>query len=323
MSDKAIITNASQFVNDASMVGVDVTSGIITNATLRHEEHVRYDDKLVMVARQRLNGIADLQRAGLVVPLGGLGVMLSMYERAGDMTAAAVNMDGMTDSQKDRLTFDEVGVPIPIFHKDWSLNKRQLEASRTRGEPLSTTQVAISTRIVADSLEDCLFNGLPSLVVDGKTIYGYTTHPDRNTVTLSGSGWATATGRDIIGDTKNMLQAAYDDNKFGPFVMYVAKDIWAEIQMDYNDNKGDKTYKERIESFSDISEVKAGDSLPAGHVVLVQMTEDVVDLAVAQDIVNLEWQTNPMQSLFKVYGAMAPRVKADKNGSCGIVHGSV
>lgn len=317
------IIEATEFVAQANAAGVDVVNGLVVNATLRHEEHLRYDDRLLMIARQRLNGIADLQRMGLVVPLGGIGVMLSIYERAGDMTAAAVNMDGVTMSQKDRLTFDEVGVPIPIFHKDWSLNKRQLEASRTRGEPLSVSQVGIATRIVADSLEDCLFNGVPNFIVDGKQIYGYTNHPNRNTVTLAGSGWGTATGRDIIGDMKNMLDAAYADNKFGPFCLYVAKDIWADIQMDYSTEKGDKTFKERIEAFADISEVKAGDSLAAGNVVLVQLTEDVVDLAVAQDVVNLEWSNNPMQTLFKVYGAMAPRVKADKNGSCGIVHGSV
>ena len=37
---------------------------------------------------------------------------------------------------------------------------------------------------------------------------------------------------------------------------------------------------------------------------------------------NIEWQSNPMQSIFKVYTAMAPRIKADKNGSCGVIHGS-
>ena len=321
-TDASTVTDVGTFAQQASAVGVNLETGVTINATLRHEEHLRYDDKLVKIARQRLNGIADLQRMGLVMPVGGLGVTLSMYERAGDMTAAAINMDGMTDTEKDRLTFDEIGVPIPIFHKDWSLNKRQLEASRTRGEPLSTSQIAIATRLVADSLENALFNGVPNLIVDNRQIYGYTNHPNRNTVSLAGSGWTTSTGRDIIGDTKNMLQAAYNDNMFGMFMMYVAKDIWAEIQLDYNDDKGDKTFKERIESFADISEVKAGDSLPNGNVVLVQMTEDVVDLAVAQDIVNIEWMNNPMQTQFKVYGALAPRVKADKDGRCGVVHAS-
>lgn len=321
MNTQADVSGAQDFVANANDAGTNVLDAFVSNHnTLRHEEYLRYDEKLVNVARQRLNGITDLQSAGLIVPLGGLGIMLSNWERAGDMTAAVANMDGMTEGQKDRLTFDEVGVPIPIFSKDWALNKRQLEASRTRGEPLSTAQVAIATRIVADKLEDVLFNGLAQLKVDGKMIYGYTNYPDRNTVEL-GQSWATD-GSTIINDTKNMLQAAYNDNRFGPFTMYVAKDIWAEIQMDYSDQKGDKTYMERITAFADISSVKAGDSLKNGNVLLVQMTDDVVDIAVAQDIVNIEWTNNPMQTMYKVYAAMAPRMKSDRNGSCGIVHGT-
>lgn len=297
-----------------------VNGQLVTNAsTLRHEEHKRYDQKLVQIARQRLNGIDDLRRRGLVTNLGGLGVILSMYERVGDMTQATVSMDGLTPAQKDRLTFDEVGVPIPVFHEDWSLNLRQIEASRTRGEPLPTTQIAVATRLVADRMEDALFNGIPGLVVDGKQVYGYTTHPDRNTGSVT-AAWATATGVQIVGDVKLMLQQAYDDNFFGPFVIYVAKDIWANIQTDYSASKGDNTIADRIEAFRDIAEVRPGDALPSGNVTMVQMTEDVVDLAVAQDIRNIQWQTNPMKTDYKVFSVLAPRIKSEKNGKSGIVH---
>ena len=321
MTEAEITTSADEFKALADKVGADIfTNGLTTNSTLRHEEWERYDAKLLQIARQRLNGIADLQSNGLTFDVGGLGVMLSLYERVGDMTAAEINMDGMTDAQKDRVTFDQVGVPIPIFHKDWTLNKRQLLASRTRGEGLDVTQMAIATRLVMDSLEDCLFNGISNFTVDGKDIYGYRTHPNRNTEDLT--DWTNAAARKIVEDVKKMLDKAYADNMFGPFTIYVSKNIWAEIQLDYNDQKGDRTYKERIEAFADISMVKPGDSMPADQVVMVQLTDDVVDLAVGQDIVNVEWQTHPMQSQFKVYGAMAPRVKADKDGHSGIVHGS-
>ena len=319
------VLNHLDFLNQAANAGSNplIANGVTANdSTLRHEEHLRYDERLLMIARQRLNGIADLRAHGLVMNLGGLGTMLSMYERSGDMTAASINMDGMTDAQKDRVTYDEVGVPVPIFHKDWSINIRQLEASRTRGEPLSTTQIGIATRIVTDSMESALFNGIPNFVYDGKQVYGYTNFPHRNTVTLTAS-WATANGSQIVSDVKRMLQAAYNDDRFGPFTLYVAKDIWANIQEDYSTEKGDNTIMDRIEAFRDVTMVKPGDYLPAGNVVLVQMTDDVVDMVVGQDIVNIQWMTNPMQTIYKVYSCCAPRIKADRNNSCGVVHGSV
>ena len=319
----APVVNLREFSNNAMNNGADITGAFnANNSTLRHEEWKRYDDRLQMVARERLGGIDDLRMAGLVVPLGGLGTTLSLYERVNDMTAAEMDMEAANPAQNDRVTFDEVGVPIPIIHKDWQLNIRQIEASRTRGEPLPTTHMTIATRQVRNSIENMLFNGAANIRVGNAPIYGYTTFPQRNTTTLSGTGWATATGRDVIGDTKAMLDSMYEDNRFGPFTMYVAKDLWAALQLDYSTEKSSKTFLNRIEDFRDISMVKPGDFLADGNIVLVQLQEDVVDLAVGQDIVNIQWMTNPMITQYKVFGACAPRIKADRNGSCGIVHAS-
>ncbi len=294
---------------------------IVANATtLRHDEGKRYDDALLGVARMRLNGIEDLRRAGLVVPLGGLGTILSMYERVGDMTGAVMDMDGRTRSQGDRLTFDEVGVPIPIIHKEWELGERALLASRQRGAGLDTTQMAVTASVVLETMEDMLFNGAPNFKVAGLGIYGYTTHPNRNTYTLL-ADWVVDAGAAIITDVKALLNAMLNDKKYGPYVLYVAKDIMVNLQSDYSAAKGDNTILKRILAFEDIKAVKSSDVLAAGTLVLVQMDSQTVDLAVGCDIRNLQWSTHPMSTDFMIFSAMAPRIKADRDGNCGIVHG--
>ena len=127
----------------------------------------------------------------------------------------------------------------------------------------------------------------------------------------------------MTGDVGKMLAAAYGDNYFGPFYLYVAKNVWAAIQQDYSSEKAG-TFKQRIEDFSDIMmpfEQATGCRLAMS--CLVQMTSDVVDLAIGQDIVAIEHMYNGMQTVFKVFAAMAPRVKSDRNGNSGVVHGSV
>jgi hypothetical protein len=120
-----------------------------------------------------------------------------------------------------------------------------------------------------------------------------------------------------------MLRLAYADNFFGPFVLYVSKNRWATIQGDYSADKGDRTYKERIEAFSDIDSVRPGDGLGDGTCVLVQMTEENVELKVAQDFVNFEQpQTNVMQHDFAVMAAMAVCLKATSENKLGVVHTS-
>jgi len=295
---------------------------IVANATtLRHEEGIVYDNTLIEVARARMNGIGDLQRRGLVKNLGGLGTIISMWERVGDMTGAQIDMDGRTESENDRVTFDETGVPIPIFHKAWELGERAVLASRQRGESLDTTQMRIASKVVIESMESALFNGVPDLAVAGLSIYGYTNHPSRNTHTLA-ADWTVGAGVDLVEDVKAMLKMLLNDYKWGPYVLYVAKDISINLESDYSTVKGEGTIRDRILKFQDISEVKTADYLADGTVLLIQMDAETVDIAVAQDLRNLTWNIHPLQTQFMVMSAMAPRIKADRNGNCGIVHGS-
>jgi hypothetical protein len=59
--------------------------------------------------------------------------------------------------------------------------------------------------------------------------------------------------------------------------------------------------------------------LTAGSAVLVQMTRDVVDLAVGVDVSTVQWETRGgFTQHFKIFTAIAPRVKSDFDGKSGI-----
>jgi hypothetical protein len=125
-----------------------------------------------------------------------------------------------------------------------------------------------------------LFNG-NARQVNGGQVYGYTNHPDRNTGALT-AAW-TGTGTDIIGDVLSMIEAAMADNYYGPYNLYVPQAYWAILLGDYK-AESSQTYLERIRAIDQIRDVKPSSKLAADNVVLTQMTRDVVDVAVAQDI---------------------------------------
>jgi hypothetical protein len=51
------------------------------------------------------------------------------------------------------------------------------------------------------------------------------------------------------------------------------------------------------------------------------MRADVIDLAIAQDMVNIEWETKGGWVMWhKVFAVMVPRVKSDYDGRSGIVN---
>ena len=318
-NDNAVITNAQDFAGSAPMrlmkAGFKINA-LRTNALLRDTEWQEIDRAVVDIARAQLNGIADLRQYGLVQPLGGLGTILSAYDRLSDMTDANVDMSGTTPGEEDRVEFDQVNVPVPIVHKDFRLNIRQLEASRRLGDALDTTQTQVATRKVVEKLEAMLFNGV-TMKVNANGIYGFTTHPNRNT--YAGADWGTISN--IYTNVNEMVAAAEADGYYGPYGLYVATTQYAQARSVYTDGSGQSAIDRCMKNIPSLKFFKPSSVLTAANAVLVTLARDVVDLAIAQDIVPVEWDSQGgMVQHFKVFCAMVPRIKADSEGHSGIVH---
>jgi len=73
-----------------------------------------------------------------------------------------------------------------------------------------------------------------------------------------------------------------------------------------------------------LTAIRSSSKLTGNNVVLVQLTSDVLDLPVGQDLVTVEWdQKGGMETHFKVMAAMSIRIKSDYNGRSGVAHFSV
>jgi hypothetical protein len=306
--------NGAPFINSRGQLQQNV------NTTLLEDEHRRIDAAVLAESRAIRGASEHLRTRGLVVTLGSIGVLLSDYNRAGNMTDAEVDFDGRSRGLKDRLTFDQVGVPIPIFHKEWELGARQLTASRNGNSRLDTTQAQIATEIVQEKFESHIFNGLPGLTLDGRTVYGYNTHPDRNTYTLLADWTSAAAGAAMITDLINMLKLLKADNQRGPFMVYVGDNIWPTLEQDYSTAKGDNTILQRMLAIRGVEGIENSEFMDADTVTVVQMKSKTVDLAIAADLQNIQWSVQPMSTNYMVYLMGAVRVKSEKNGQCGIVH---
>ena len=291
------------------------------NSVLRKEEWIEFDRTLVPIARQRLRGVNDLVSAGLTLTLGnGMGTTILQWEEVSDMDAADISMDGVTRGVHDRVRFDINNLPIYIVHKDFHVNLRNLESSRRLGVPIDTTQVEVATRKVADQVESILFNGT-TLTFGGNSVFGYRTATNRNLFTISPL-WGSATGAQIVTDVIDMIAAAQADNMFGPYVLYMGVNYWNLLLDDYK-AESDKSIIGRIKELEGISAVRVADVLPVDHVLLVQMTKDVVDLVIGMQPRVVQWDVEGgFQTNFKVLTILVPRMKNDFDNRSGIVHGA-
>ena len=186
------------------------------------DEWKLFDATVVTAYQEELNAVNDLLGRNLRLNIANpFGTTVIESQQVGEMTPAHVNMYAGTPPDNDRVEYTLVGVPVPIISKGFWLDERVLEASRGRGQTLDTTNADAATRVVAEKLEDLLFNG--GVAYGGYTLYGYTNHPHRNTGSLAGP-WntlATTAPDDIIDDVLGMLNAAYADNVTGQFMMYI------------------------------------------------------------------------------------------------------
>lgn len=293
---------------------------IKTNATalLRYDEWKDIDRTVIEAATLRMIGIADLRSRGLTHNLGSIGATISLWETASDMTDADVSMSAITRGEKDTPAYSTQQVPVPIVHKDFGIELRRLVASRQSGGSIDVTAASIAGRVVAERSERMLFMGAP-VRVDGSAIYGYLNHPDRNTIDMS-KDWLLSTGAEIVAEAQAMLTAARNAKHYGPYVIYVPGAYEGKLDEDYRDNDN-RTIRQRILALGGVSDVVTADFLPAKNVVLVQMTRDVVDLAIAQDITTVQWSImGGMQEEFKVMAVWVPRIKSTFDGDSGIVH---
>jgi len=293
-----------------------------TNDTLRKDEWKQYDMAVIKAAQDRLVGVADLMSGGLTYSLAnGLGKTVLEYETESDMEDAEVSMDAVTRARNDRVEYEIAYLPLPVIHKEFQINIRVLNASRTTGESLDTTQAAIASQKVSDKIEEYLFQGSSTFTYGGGTIYGYMDFPNRNTVTLS-TQWdaSAANGTTVLNDVLAMKQASIDAKHYGPFNLYIPTNYEVVLDDEFKTNS-DRTIRERVGAIEAIRTIKVADKLSSDNVILVQMTQDVVRLVEGLPITTVEWQTEGnMIFHFKVMAISIPQIRADQESNCGVTH---
>ena len=296
----------------------NIDKALRTNATLPKDAWSAMDSAIIEVAGQRLNGIADLQTRNLTRDLRscGLGILYDYWQTTSEGGDAEQSMSGITAGAENTVDFQEQAIPLPITFVDFRIPIRKLIAMQKYGTPFDTTMVSQATRKVIEKLEDVLFNG-SSVKIGGRSLYGYLDYPHNNEVGLSGD-WHDTPGN-IEKDVNLLIAALEADRHYGPFILYVHSEEWNDLRARQTDI--DKTYLDIVKGMAGIDDVKTSSALSAGNIVLVEMSRETIDLDTAVDIKVVEWDTHGgMQSNFKVLAVVAPRVKSDYDGRCGVAY---
>lgn len=323
-NNQAQIVTPAQFFGDSGNVIQKLRANswdldcLRTNATLPHDAWTAIDETVQEVAEQRLNAMADLRANNLVYNVkGGLGALYVYWQTMSEGGDAEQSMSGVTAGARNTLDFGEKTIPIPITFVDFNIPIRKLLAMEQSpyGGNFDTTMVAQAVRKVIEKLEYTCFYG-STVVIGGNSLPGYFNYTHSNAETGLVGTW-TADPAKCEADVVTLIAANETDHHYGPFILYVQSLEWTDLRQRWTYQ--DKTYLDIIKDMAGIQDVKSSDQLVARDICLVEMSREVVDLAVAVDIKVVEWETHGgMQTNFKVLAAIAPRVKSDYNDNCGI-----
>jgi len=294
-------------------------------AALRKDDWVHLDAAIIKVAKPRLRFVSAVRGAGLnyVIP-NGFGKTVLQHETQTDINEASITMNPEAETPNDRPVFDLTNLPLPIIHKDFSFNTRQLAASRNGGSPLDTTTAELASRRVSEAVEKLHLGTFSSgYKYGGGYVYGLTTFPSRMTKTLTSPaspGWTPDVLLDELLAMKEQSQLAYH---YGPWMLFNSTSWDKYLDADYSAAKGDNTLRKRILMVDGFQGMQTLDYLPTGTICLVQMSSDIIRTVVGMEMTTVQWEPTPFKVNFKVLCILVPQYRADSNGNTGIVHGLV
>lgn len=305
---------------------VPIQPGMAVNAaSLRRDEWLYFDRTVQEIYQRPYVGVQDLINMGLTLDFDGYSSTVLGYEDISDIGEASMNMDGETQGQNDKAEYDTKYLPLPIIHKEFSINDRTLQMSRKLGMPLDTTMAEAVSRKINDFRENMLFNGASSFKFGGGTLYGYLDYPSPVSVSFSGGAWDTlatataVTGDTILADVQNMIQGMLTNRRYGPWTLYCPDAYEKALSSDYKANS-DKTIRQRILELSpQLQGVRTTPFITVDKCVMVQMTKDTIRLVRGMPMTTIQWQVRQMgRHNFKVVMIEVPQIRADQDSRSGI-----
>jgi uncharacterized linocin/CFP29 family protein len=288
------------------------------NALLSEDDWRMLTDEVVQVTRKNRIAVNDLRSRGLTLSLPDIGVYQVDWQKFSDLEPAVASMSLRGNYQNDQGQFSREGVPVPIIHKDFYFDIRDLLASRRGGNALDTTHIAIATQLVAEREEQILMNGDLTIQFQGNVLYGYTTHPNVIPETTSNDF---GTPANIDAKFRLVIGALREKNHRGPFKVYLNPVQFGEMKAARTTTSDITMNRFVLDQHPEIEAIEESPWVAAGTGVVVEMSRQTVDLAIAQDLTVVQWDDPSGAGVnIRVMSSLAPRIKSDAAGQTGVLY---
>jgi len=274
--------------------GVGQDTALLTDEELLYVETRTVETVRPMLVGRRLFPV-------FTVPPGCITVR--GYRRT-DMSQARISLYGQ-GKNKDRSIKTPFDVTVPVIHKEFTLNWRDLLATRNQGIPLDTQEIENAARQVAEEEDKLLlsgeYTGWRALAIEGLA-----TATNRNTEASAGAWPANA-----LTDCSDAIAELETDGHQGPYALVLRSDAAAKLRQLVSNTA--TMYQAVIYPLfqagvyvSDNLYTSAGGTDSA---LVVEPSQENFEMVVGNDLSVFTKQDEDMNLQGKVFEIVAPRVK--------------
>ena len=291
-------------------------------AVLRKNEWEYLDSILVDIARPRLQLINSMRAAGLSINFpGAYDHSIYQYERVSDIDDAVVSMSAKSNQGNDRSTVDIQSIPLPLIHKTFSLEAREIAIARKTGQRLPTHMLQLCGRKVAEAADKLVLGTYGTYSFNSQSLFGLTNFPGRNTGSFlnpSVAGWTPVM---LYNSVIDMLKRQLDDNQFGTFDLYYSTGLMTSMLRQFSTNYDGGSLIENISKLPMLGSVQMLDTLTGNQLLLVKRDPLTASVLMGMDLRVVQWNTDGGETInFRVMAMMLPLLRTDQLGNSGIVH---
>jgi len=327
---KAFYTNHA--VKDADGKPTAVCVGNANPTTLLQEDWEFIDSEVRQVRQKNMRFVNWLLDKDCVINLpNGFATTQYTWQDISEMSGADLSMDGLKQTDVDRVEYTPGSIPLPIISKNWRLNLRYLAESRNKGIPMDTFAVSECAREVTKFAENMVVVGTANFKYAGNIIYGLLDSPNVAALTTGTNftkAWddVTITGNDILQDFLAMVGEMNSNKHYGPkFTLWLPQKYQTALALDYDSAKPGLTIAERLMNTGMLDSIEYSafftqDSSSKDRVVLIDANKNNIAVISGMPFRDFEWQSLGGWVIdHKIAGIYVPLIRADSGGTKGIV----
>lgn len=328
----------SYLVNDLRNLGY-VLPPVVNATTLRKDEWIEMDRRVVKEARQKLFAAQDLEDIATYGGFNAMGKMTIEAQMMDDPGEAVVDMDARTDARNDQAQMVLMSTPLPITHSDWGYSSRELAVSRNGDTPLDRVGMEAAGRRVGEAIEDQVIGNVTGMTYGTQTagpgthrgtstVYGMRTFTYRLTksnFTSPSGGSPETTYNEVLAAIQQLITQYFS----GPFTLYYSIDWFQYMNRQFSISGGNNASETLLTMLEKIPQIGKGNvkmlerMTSTFTLVLLQRSGQTAEMINGMDVTIVQWEEKGGLDLrFKAMAIKVPRFFATYAQRTGILHGT-